>query len=739
VSLAKSAIQMPEGVRAGRVLLSEAVPPADVDPTGRHDDARWHSDARRQVVPTPTKEGVGGRRTYACTFMAAGRVKMADQQPSDWHIPASAIAEAQALFDGRPVYLDHPDLGGFAGIGMPWHQEPKVARLVGITFGPQWDPAAQAMTGGIRLYDRAEGSPGWLVGRLFDQILEDQAAGREVPPIGLSAVFFHTAHLDADTGLRVTDRIEHIESVDIVYDPGAAGYIKAALAACGGAGRSEPVCAPTRARSESVFSLLDSAVSPIPEGDLPMSEPTAVVLPSAVGAPLVGAPSASAPPDSERLASERHDSQRLASDRLASERLDQLEAESKLLSDHSKRLSDQLDRLTRAMVAVAEDRAVKGVEPSLPGGVRGMQSSLDQVSAAVEAMLSGVRPAGNVQPLTGVRELYTLLSGDYEMTGRFNADRVYLANVNTSTMAGLVANALNKRVVNQYQEYPRWWEPAVTEEDFATLQQIRFITLGGIGDLPTVNEGAAYTELTWDDSTETADFVKKGGYLGLTLEAIDKDDTRRLQAAPRALAQAAWLTLGKTIAALFTANSGYGATMADAHYVFDASNHSNLGSTAFSHEAWVATKILMMKVTEVNSGERLAALTKPYLIWVPVDLEDAAVAELATGEGEIGNADYHVNADALANALTDRLSRARERVIVCPFWTDANDWVAQANPLLYPGLGLGYRYGRTPEIYSVASPTAGLMFTNDTMPIKVRFFFAAGFTDYRAWYKHIVA
>jgi hypothetical protein len=61
-----------------------------------------------------------------------------------------------------------------------------------------------------------------------------------------------------------------------------------------------------------------------------------------------------------------------------------------------------------------------------------------------------------------------------------------------------------------------------------------------VGELPTVAEGAAYTELTWDDKTETASFVKKGGYLGITVEAIDKDDVGRLRAAPRALAQAAW-------------------------------------------------------------------------------------------------------------------------------------------------------------------------------------------------------
>ncbi len=85
---------------------------------------------------------------------------------------------------------------------------------------------------------------------------------------------------------------------------------------------------------------------------------------------------------------------------------------------------------------------------------------------------------------------------------------------------------------------------------------MKWITLGGVGELPTVAEGAAYTEMTWDDQTETATFVKKGGYLGITLEAIDKDDTRKLQAAPRALAQAAWLTLSKGVSGVFTDNTG---------------------------------------------------------------------------------------------------------------------------------------------------------------------------------------
>jgi hypothetical protein len=180
-----------------------------------------------------------------------------------------------------------------------------------------------------------------------------------------------------------------------------------------------------------------------------------------------------------------------------------------------------------------------GGQPPRSSGVTLGPTGLEQMEIALDALISGVNPGQGIRPLTGIRELYHLLSGDYEMTGMFQEDRVYLANVTTSTMAGLVANRLNKRVINLFMEYPHWWSPIVVEEDFATLQQIRWITLGGVGELPTVAEGAAYTELTWDDNTETADFVKKGGYLGITLEAIDKDDTNRLRAAPRALAQGA--------------------------------------------------------------------------------------------------------------------------------------------------------------------------------------------------------
>jgi hypothetical protein len=409
------------------------------------------------------------------------------------------------------------------------------------------------------------------------------------------------------------------------------------------------------------------------------------------------------------------------------------------VADQIAALTGQVDRLTAFVADQEADRTIVGLgqPPRDQMNISMGRTSIEQLGVAFDALMEGEHPPEGVQPLTGVRELYMLLSGDYELTGRYHSDRVYLANVNSSTMAAMVANRLNKVVVNTFQTYPHWWAPIVIETDFATLQDARWITLGGVGELPTVSEGAAYTELTWDDNTETAAFVKKGGYLGITIEAIDKDDTRRLRMAPQAIAQAAWLTLSKSVSAIFTGTSGTGPLMTDATRLF-TTGHGNLGTTALSHAEWQVVRQAMRDQAELNSSEALGALTAPKYLLVPNELELTALQILAT-EHTPGSADYNNNPFAEGNARMERLSSARARVIVMDLWTDANNWAAVADPNMYPSLAIGYRYGRTPEIFSVASPTAGLMFSNDVMPVKVRFFYATGPVDHRGVYKENVA
>jgi len=631
---------------------------------------------------------------YSARFVSSGNIRSGGDQPTNIEITEEALSSAalSGKFHRKAVFMDH------AG----WFDYPSLERLIGVTSNSFWNEETQSVDGDISLYNTLSGSTADI---LIQALLDDP---ENAPDVGLSIVFFPVWGRGDDADKIVG--INYVESVDLVFEPAADGRILAALSTQfvnEGVNEMPPntIVEPVEEVTEEVIEETPPVNVVAPDGSdwvSALANTASVQMIQASGLPV------------------------LARDRLLAQSF----------SD-PKEVTSAIEAERSYIASLQEDSVINigGTAPRAPN-VSHMLNSLDRITIATEAMLSGVMPAEGVRPLTGIRELYTLLSGDYEMNGVFQPDRISFANVTTATMAGLVANALNKRVINEFQQYPQWWMPIVSEEDFQNLQQVKWISLGGVGELPTVSEGAAYTELTWDDNTETADFAKKGGYLGLTLEAIDKDDTGQIRAAPRALAQAAWLTLSKAVSAVFTAASGVGPDMADGDALFHT-NHANLGTTALAYAEWVAVRLAMRKQTELNSGERLGALVAPKYLLVPPDLEVTALTVMAT-DGVTGTA-ISANVINVGDSNSERFRLASERVIVVDLWSDVNNWAAVCDPNLYPTIGIAYRYGRIPEIFSVASPTAGLMFTNDTMPIKVRFFFAVGPMDYRGMYKENVA
>ncbi|NOZ27772.1 MAG: hypothetical protein GXP39_06935 [Chloroflexi bacterium] len=625
------------------------------------------------------------------------------------------------------------------------HGHPALQLLLGIFDNARWDDEEQAIVGDYHLLSTPAAE--WF-GRLADELIRLKEQDKPAPDVGLSAVPWVLVGDEREDGLREVMDIVSVEQLDAVFRPAAGGELKRIMAAVGPLGGereadsgqqiavSSQQLAVSGEQGARSGGRMEEGMEDREQAQKEEEQQGEKVMTAQKEQQVPGADKQVAARVEAFLAAQR---EALLSARLAASGLPEAFHENvrrSLPEDWAPAdLEAAIESQRQVWAALREDDVVRDLVPN--AGIRGMTTSLEQIEEAFLALLEGRRPNDGIRPLSGIRELYTLLSGDYEMRGLFQPENVYLANVTSTTMAGMVANALNKVVVNQFQQYPRWWEPIVRVENFNSLQQIKWITLGGIGELPTVAEGAAYTEMTWDDQTETADWVKKGGYLGITLEAIDKDDTRRLRQAPKALAQAAWLSLGRAIASIFTAGGGVGPTMSDGNALFHAA-HNNLGASALSYSAWTATRAAMRKQTELNSGERLGGLVVPKFLLVPPDLEGDALTILMS-EGQPGTADNDENPWAQGASHDARLQAATRRVIVVDFWTDANDWAAVADPNLYPTIGLGFRYGQTPEIFSVASPTSGLMFTNDVMPVKVRFFFATGPMDWRGLYKHNVA
>jgi hypothetical protein len=281
-----------------------------------------------------------------------------------------------------------------------------------------------------------------------------------------------------------------------------------------------------------------------------------------------------------------------------------------------------------------------------------------------------------------------------------------------------------------------WWKKIVVVEHFETLNDITGVLVGTVGSLPSIAEGAEYTELKIGDSPETASFTKYGGYVPLTLELIDRDDTRKLRLYPRELAKAGLRKISALVAAIFTANAGVGPTMADGGALFNktvvttAGGHANLLTTALSTTQWETVKAAMYKqpllianeAGYIGTGTRAAL--KPRYLLVPLELELTA-AKILYGDWE--------NA---TNIHADNLQKQRAGdVLVVPEWTDATDWAAVADPALSPAIVVGERFGLMPEIFVAGDELSPAVFMNDEHRIKVRHYVAILVQDFRPLHK----
>ena len=490
------------------------------------------------------------RSEFHARLVRAGRITRADGEPGPFTIPPETLSSATInnLFEGLAVFADHPS----------FFENAQVKHLVGVTYDSYWNVDAESVNATIRFYDDEEagadiGLARTIAGALR-MMLDDVDEGIPAPDVGISIVFWPVWE-ESDSFPKVLKAFKKIDSADIVFSPAADGRILEALSSYM---EKDLENAPQKKDSNktNAFSRKVGASTPVEE----LSD---------VFSPKVGVSFTSEAP-TDALEKEVPMTEQIESNSTEELQAQAVEIDVSVDEVYGRPPVDEVNEWAAAAQAAAVPAILAGsglpeaskmrlartewlspgdlsqaVEAErdylaeltqdsviqMPGshprgaGQVAMRTSLDRIQTAAEALFAGERPPSDVQPLTGIRELYLLLSGDYELTGVFNPERIMFANVNSSTMAGLVANALNKRVVNLFQQYPQWWLPIVFEEDFANLQDVRWITLGGVGELPTVAEGAAYTELTWDDQTDTDAFVKKGGYLGLTLEAIDKETT----------------------------------------------------------------------------------------------------------------------------------------------------------------------------------------------------------------------
>jgi hypothetical protein len=341
---------------------------------------------------------------------------------------------------------------------------------------------------------------------------------------------------------------------------------------------------------------------------------------------------------------------------------------------------------------------------------------VDYVQERVTESYRAWKKAGRPSNLAAGRPVYRLSEWLYEVLGGnpLVDTRAYEA-VTTSGMSSIVKNTVNIMLANDYAKRTEWWAPLVRTEEVDTIDQATLVRTYGLSTLSVVDEGQAYTELSWADEEETASFAKRGNFVGVTLETLLSDKVNVVRRLPQRLSVSWYNTMSALNAAVFTTNTATGPALADTGALFNATavgtatGHANLLTTALSYTAYGAVRLAMRKQTDqvLGAGEKL--LITPKFVLVPVDLESTARpifdTQFLPGSANNDKNPYYNEA----------------QVIVVPTWTDTNNWAAVGDPMEFPAIwNIFIRGNRVPSIFTAGDESSGAMFTNDTLRYKVR-------------------
>jgi hypothetical protein len=644
-----------------------------------------------------------------------------------WVFPRETLEVSLPLWEGVETFIDHGMTDGGRS----------VRDLAGICREPAFDSSS----GGIHLKLTATGPSGELLESIAREWLDSP------PPratIGFSADLLFTAE-----GNTVR-RILKVLSLDLVVNPARGGLILRAL---------------NQQKGDLMETQLDpKTIEKAPDSKRVREEKTPPAPPQggcALAAPLPGMQTLVNKPDETEVrppqtplkgglesdSDEIHVLKLQVSAYLLESALANARIPAAATNSIRKRFAGKIFDPSDLNSAIDEAR---NLAAELAGGaviagsprIEDLLSTEDRLQASVDDLLGAPREPGmtgkRVERLSGIRELYLTLTGDYDLRGGCDPSRVKLAT--TATLPNLVKNAMNKVIVDQWQQLGRagyaWWEPVVSIQHFTTLQSITGILVGEVGQLPEVAEGADYDELPIADSGETGAWHKYGGYLPLTIELIDRDDLARLRSYPRKLANAALRRISVLVSSVFTDNAGVGPVMADGGALFNATpvttpgGHANLGTAALSNAAWEAAGSAVygqpMLVASGETGPRLA-LDPKYLL-VPRAMRLTGMRIL------------YPSFERESNIFSENLQRGEfGDVITMPDWQDANNWAAACDPRLAPAIIIGERFGMLPEIFIAGDPLSPALFTNDEVRLKVRHFLSVFVADYRALFKSNVA
>jgi hypothetical protein len=394
---------------------------------------------------------VSQHRGYEVTLIWAGDTL------HGWRFPGPVLQAAVPRFEGANCFVDHV---GFLDAAA------SVRNLVGVIADVVWEGDA-GPRGGLRgrLHLSRTPTAEW-VEALIGQIIEDREAGLPVPNVGLSADLVAGYYLEGET--RVATQVRSVYSVDVVFYPASGGSFDRVL---NSVARIRESTARMREWTKGGAEMHEDKEKEQGVQSANGSEPGFEE--RRVGNEVQGA-DAAAQQAQELL---RAQCQTVLEGALTCCDLPQPMKEAiraqfggKVFAPET--LDAEMERYRGMLAGMLEQGVIRGAGDALDGShTSGMLTSLDRVQLAFERLMGLEIPEehSDIPRLSGIRELYLMMTGDHDFYGNFYPERVRLSNVTTASMTSVVKNVLNKVLLKAYNVRPRWWAPIAYEEDFGSL------------------------------------------------------------------------------------------------------------------------------------------------------------------------------------------------------------------------------------------------------------------------------
>ncbi len=466
----------------------------------------------------------------------------------------------------------------------------------------------------------------------------------------------------------------------------------------------------------------------------------------------------------------------------------------------SKDLDDVLAAEQETLAALSESGNLQGLGKSK---VEVTLAESDKKQIAMDLMLDPeAENKKGVGAFRSIKEAYRSMNpNDPDITfTKQTPHRLTEATALVADFDNALGTSMYRKMLKVYKLLPLPYKEfcnIISVDNFKQQERIRW---GGFGEFPTVAEDAAYADVAFPtDEAATYSPLTKGGLFAISRRTIKNDDMHMLRQVPTRLARAAAKTLNTYVWANLIANS---VAIYDGAVPFTAAR-GNLGAAALDFDTLDAAVTAMKGMEEkgnytiegtatggasgtlIDSGAPFGGSSEQVGYFVRI--------VYGTGVGQTRTISSHNTTTlTLSVAWTETVSTdskyevfqyADEKIGIKPAFvavptelestldrilnstlepdtvennvnvmykvakpmhvgslTDANDWYLIADRTWLDMYEIGFVDGaENPLILVQDQPNVGNTFTRDRITYKVRHEYGAAMTDYRGFYKAVVA